>query len=382
MARIAYVDHSYHQKTRSTQFIPEILRRHGHTVDLFWDEYWKGGEEVSLDVVLGYDAIIMFQCRCSPHDRYYRLRHDNITHIPMLDQFAVYLGGMNSSIAYWEPFQGSKILSFSSAVHSIAASLGLRSLYVRYYQSSVPQTPIPQKGLHGFFWLRRTEQVSWPLLRKLIGETPFDSLHIHLAPDPGSPRPELPMETEIKAFNITTSTWFDKKEDFFAVLHRANVFFASRAEEGIGQSFLEAMARGQCVVACDNGTMNEYIVHGVNGLLYSVEEVAPLDFSLVGEMGRNALRSVEAGYARWLEQEKKIVEFILTPSPLLYRGYYRHAPLAHASSYGTDHTIHAIGVRCSLRQRLLEWRIIRRTQWLWRPVWCLIKPFIVKKKWL
>ena len=49
---------------------------------------------------------------------------------------------------------------------------------------------------------------------------------------------------------------------------RANVYFAPRLEEGIGQTFLEAIRWGRCVVAADNRTINEYIIHGVNGLLY------------------------------------------------------------------------------------------------------------------
>ncbi len=40
MARIAYVDHSFHRTTRSTEFLPEILERHGHQVQHFWDDAW------------------------------------------------------------------------------------------------------------------------------------------------------------------------------------------------------------------------------------------------------------------------------------------------------------------------------------------------------
>ena len=46
MARIAYVDHSYHRTTGSTAFLPEMLTERGHRVDIFWDEAWIGGEPV------------------------------------------------------------------------------------------------------------------------------------------------------------------------------------------------------------------------------------------------------------------------------------------------------------------------------------------------
>lgn len=378
MARIAYVDHSYHQKTLSNQFLSDILRRHGHTVDFFWDDTWNHGQGIEFDKVANYDAIIMFQACCFPKNQYYRLKHDNVIHIPMFDQFGIHRGGVENFCDYWESFQGCKILSFSTAVHSIATFFGLRSFHTRYYQPPESLNSIPHEGLHGFFWLRHEKHVSWPLVRKLIANTRFDSLHIHIAPDPHTPQPTLPTYEEVARYNITTSTWFADKQDFLKVLKRANVFFAPRAEEGIGQSFLEALARGQCVVARDNGTMNEYITHGINGLLYSAEDPKPLDFSNIYELGRNALRSVEAGYDRWQAQEKRLVDFILTPSPALYKGYYQHAPLAKEKNTKTlaETSLSMILPPIPLRQRLRERWIFRKTQRLWRPIWRLVKPFI------
>jgi hypothetical protein len=374
MANIAFVDHYYHKKTRSTQFLPDILRCYGHIIDFFWDESWRGGDSMALDSLLNYDVIIMFQACCNPRDQYYRLRHDNIIHIPMLDQFGTYQGAKHNYSAYWEVFQGCKIISFSSVIHGLATLFGLRSLHIRYYQPPEREFDIPgNDGLHGFFWLRHAGQVTWPMVRELIGGSRFDSFHLHIALDPHSPTPVLPTEEEIARHNITTSTWFENKEDFHSILSRANIFFASRAEEGIGQSFLEAMARGQCVVSPDNGTMNEYIVHGLNGLLYSAKSLAPLDFSNALELGRNALRSVEAGHTRWREQEERLVDFILTPSSVLYKGYYRHAPLDRPLSATEDGQTAHIRPSLLLRQRLSQWRILRYTERLWRPVWRKIK---------
>jgi len=368
MARIAYVDHSYHAKTQSTQFLPDILRRRGHSVDFFWDEEWRGGAAVPFSHVADYDVVIMFQSRCASSETHFRKLHPNVIHIPMLDQFGIHSGPHYHLGWYWEFFQGCKILSFSSALHAIATGFGLRSFSVRYYQPPKDYVPLAELP-RVFFWLRHEEHVSWPIVRTLLGETHFDSVHLHIAPDPHTPKPSLPTEMERKEYNIVTSTWFAKKRDFLDILERANIFFAPRREEGIGQSFLEAMARGQCVVAPDNGTMNEYILHGVNGLLYNPEHPAPLDFSRFTKLGEAARQSVAAGYERWLAVEDRLEEFILTPCTKAYQGFYQHMPLKKEDSPVGGVMLPPV----SLRQRIRNLSFMRKTEWLWLPVWWFIK---------
>ena len=327
MATVAYIDHSFHKKTLSTGFLPEMLRRHGHSVDYFWDESWTGGSPVSWSSVESYDVVIMFQAYCPILEQQYRQLHPNVIFIPMLDQFGLWQGPLFNLSRFWEPFQGSKIISFSSAVHAIAIGSGVASHQCRYYQEVSEKDLSRTDGLHGFFWLRREDQISWKIIRTLISESNFDSFHIHLATDPGSPQPELPSEEDIRSFNITTSTWFKDKSDLYDVLERANVFFCPRMEEGIGQSFLEALSRGQCVVAPNHGTMNEYILHGINGLLFDSSDPAPLCFDRVKIMGHAARESVAIGRRQWQEAEERLIKYIFTPSEVFYVGKYIHQPM-------------------------------------------------------
>jgi glycosyltransferase involved in cell wall biosynthesis len=206
----------------------------------------------------------------------------------------------------------------------MAMGFGIKSHVVRYYQAATQAADTAKSGMHGFFWLRREEQISWATVRKLIAGTHFDSFHIHLASDPGSPEPRLPSAADFEKYNITTSTWFENKSDFNAVLERANVFFASRMEEGIGQSFLEALERGQCVVAPNSGTMNEYIIHGVNGLLYDGQLPQSLDFKEYEKLGRRGQEGARRGRDLWEKSEADIVKFILSPSDVQYIGKYEH----------------------------------------------------------
>lgn len=380
MARIAYVDHSFHRTTKSTDFLPEILRRYGHEVDYFWDEAWQGGAPVRWPDVADHDVVIMFQSYCPPEDAHFRRAHPNVIYIPMLDQFGIWQGPIFNLTQFWEPFQGSKVLNFSNAVHCMATGFGLVSHFVRYYQPTHEYPPPPQNGLHGFFWLRRQPDLPWKLIRKLIDGTRFESFHVHLAVDPGSPMAELPLPEDIATFNITTSTWFENKSDLNTLMARANVYFAPRLEEGIGQSFLEAMARGQCVVAPNHGTMNEYILSGVNGLLYDIKKPVPFDFSNVHQLGRQAQLSTEVGRRRWNDVEQALVDFILTPSQALYVGRYQHPAMAMATGavvLADPPVSEVLSERTfvsALREASRRYALLRWTRVLLRPV----KNFIVR----
>ena len=346
MAHIAYVDHSFHQKSSSSAFLPEILRRHGHSVDIFWDHGWERGEEVPLSKLADYDAIILFQitgsfsgllCDHSP----------NITFVPMLDGYGITTGHAQSH-KYWRRFAGVKILNFSRTLHYIAIENSLVSQYYQYYQPPLSAPIAEQKGLHGFFWCRRPEDISWNHLRCLIGDTQFDSFHLHMVTDPAQPEPASPTEDEVLRHNITISTdWFDTKEDLLQLQRKANIFFAPRLEEGIGQAMLEAFCFGQCVVAPDTGTMNEYIVHGVNGLLYNPSNLKPLSFENAACLGQWGCKSGIVGYERWQEAEQQLVEYILTPS----RSCYKHASLPTRPSWFDRACTHSVTQFCKEKLR-------------------------------
>jgi hypothetical protein len=342
MVRIAYVDHSYHRTTGSTLFLPAVLVERGHRVDTFWDEAWIGGASVSWEQVAGHDVVIMFQSYCPIDDGSFRSRHPNVVYIPMFDQFGFSEHSAYNLATFWEPFQGSKVLSFSTSVHALATGFGIFSHRVRYYPEVQPTPLRTCGGLHGFFWLRRESELGWNVVRALVGSTRFDSFHVHLVGDPGFPPVQPPPAADLEALNVTTSTWFERRVDLDEVVRRANVYFAPRLAEGVGQTFLEAMCRGQCVVAADAPTMNEYIVHSVNGLLYDPGSPAPLDFSDAARLGEVARRGAIAGRWRWESSEEELVEFVLTPSSTFYGGGAQASAPATARASGMTKAVRSV----------------------------------------
>jgi glycosyltransferase involved in cell wall biosynthesis len=117
---------------------------------------------------------------------------------------------------------------------------------------------------------------------------------------------------------LTISQWVEKKEDIMAIIRDCDVYIAPRLEEGIGQSFLEALSAGLCVVAANNGTMNEYLVHGVNGILYNPSDMRPLKLTDIARIRENARRTAEELLMSWKHDQSRILDFILKPSSEFY----------------------------------------------------------------
>ena len=114
---------------------------------------------------------------------------------------------------------------------------------------------------------------------------------------------------------VKVSSWFADASQYRSQLAEANVFFASRVAEGIGMSFIEAMAMGLCVVSPSAPTMSEYIEDGVSGLLYDPNLPGPLDFSRAPALGAKARASCEIGRTAWLKAAPKIAAFLEEPAP-------------------------------------------------------------------
>jgi glycosyltransferase involved in cell wall biosynthesis len=323
--RIAFVDHSYHQKTRSTRFIREALFP-GQIVEDWWDDSWIGGTPVDTERLIsqGYDQIAVCQTE-TVAEALARHGCERVIFIPMWDSCQHLPGD------WWRALDGFRIVSFCRALHERVRRYELPSIHVEYYPDPSAVQPVADFAeLRGFFWQRRHD-LTWHHVLRLVGNTRFSRLHFHMTQDPSTPlaqqeaRPievggvEPPSPVTQERHHITLSHWFEQQCDYLGVLNGLNVCFAPRPCEGIGFSFLEAMAMGMCVVAPDAPTMNEYITDGVTGLLWNLDQPQSLDFSQAAELGRRARDKVAAGHQKWLSELPVLQEFVEVPSHRLSR---------------------------------------------------------------
>ena len=148
---------------------------------------------------------------------------------------------------------------------------GFSAEYIQFF-------PKPSEDTHEgddhsvFFWNRR-EAINVNLVGKLFAKYPLKLLHIHKALDPNQVYEEPKKQY---AEHIEYSTWYEQKAEMIKDIEKCAFYISPREKEGIGMSFLEAMAMGRVVVAPNQATMNEYIRHGENGYLYNLNKCTAL----------------------------------------------------------------------------------------------------------
>ncbi len=334
--RLAFIDHSFHRKSQASAFLVDILS-HEYEIDIYWDDSWQGGPRTDLKEIVQQDvaAVLFFQILLFPPGELALLRDKTVFLVPMFDGTPLLF---DHFWKYYAALPGLRCINFCRFLHLRLTKLGFNSRYFQYFptidaldttSNSTNNTGTKNEtnkatrnnppALKGFFW-QRTGRLTWAHIRQLIAQSDFSAITIHLAGDPPGCDYVLPTAAEKKQYHIETSKWFAGKDEYLELVKNANVYFAPRPTEGIGMSFLEAMALGKCVVAPDRPTMNEYIRHGDNGLLYQLKHPQPLDFSDLENICQRAQQFAQEGAEKWLQARTELADFAkprAVPGPLL-----------------------------------------------------------------
>nr|WP_241407662.1 glycosyltransferase family 4 protein [Clostridium beijerinckii] len=120
----------------------------------------------------------------------------------------------------------------------------------------------------------------------------------------------MPTQEDEERFNIVYSDWFETRAEYYECLKKQSIYISPRLYEGIGFSFLEAMAMGKVIVSVDNATMNEYIVHGKNGILFSIDDVKPIKFEDIKQLQLNSYNTIVQGRKKWEESIPSMLDYI------------------------------------------------------------------------
>lgn len=253
-----------------------------------------------------------------------------ITWIPMWDHARIY------SQDWWDRLPRTlRVVALSGAVHDCASSAGLETLDLRYHldPSDFPRAEWEQ-GRVGCYW-NRTGLLSPGAIERLCRALSLEQLLFRNQLDPrvsermGYELPSRLGNTEVEVIRPTS------RREYLEMTLRANIYIAPREAEGVGLTFLEAMARGCCVLGFDAPTMNEYIRHGENGLLFKssfsrLHPAALVRFARRSPhrvnvdqpwkrfadaehpaLGEQALRDQAAGHSAWLESLPSFRSFLL-----------------------------------------------------------------------
>ncbi len=263
MKRILFISHSFHSKTKSSDFFQSILEER-YTVETLGIDPFQ--EETSLwdkIEVAKYDILIFWQIVYPPEFSDKFSKHNTIF-VPMIDE-EFKRGRDDYSRLY--PYRNLKILAFCEVLHRRYTTLGLDSTYLQYFPE-----PKPFEGgdtTRAFFWFRGPLPLETILSH--LDEWGITQLHVHNSPDPGYLLKKVSNRDQ-RRYNITYSTWFKERSELDSLLKERGVYIAPRLVEGIGMSYLNEMAKGKCVITPDFPTHSEYVEHGVTGFLFDPQK--------------------------------------------------------------------------------------------------------------
>ena len=271
---ILFVDHTCHRKTRSADFFLDILRAR-HTVDChYYNAYYDG--KIPQSKIAAADLIIFWEFL--PGRFKIAINGKPCLFVPMYD---------NEWGSKWQwrriAKSGMSVLSFCDALTRHAKSCGVKNILTVHYAmdpSRFPQnTGDPRKAL---YWDRGNFPES--TIRALFESDALDELVVQ--------RDFLP------------------PKEYAAFLDHFGVYIAPRAKEGIGMAFLEQIARGKCVIAHDDATMNEYITDGQTGIIRNFsapqKKISAADIRTILP---NVRTLADKLYSRWLQERDAIIPF-------------------------------------------------------------------------
>ncbi|WP_171097553.1 glycosyltransferase [Ruegeria sp. HKCCD7255] len=313
--RAAFIGHTFHEKTGSSKFFQEIVSKFFEVDSFFFDPADPYGFDYTPFLDNEYEHLFFWQSELAASRLYHHVSGQfNI--IPMYD------GSIQLKEEFWQRFPRATFVSFSFAMHSILQAARCNSVLVRYYPEVETRLWQADGPLSAYFWERRpgTDYDGETVIEacRVLG---IQKLQIHLAGDFSSEIEERKATLLASAssggptIELAFSQWYESKAQAIAEARKHAVYFAPREAEGIGMSFLEAMASGQIVIGPDKPTLNEYISDGETGFLlgknHGSESLPSLTENGLLEMSDRILESVARGRKNWLQDVKRL-EDVLT----------------------------------------------------------------------
>lgn len=298
MKKILFIDLEFHIKTTSSRFLYELLEENFLVDKCFLDIYGRVNGVPKEHTACYYDYLVLWQVM--PERRYIEaFSYGKGILFPMYDD------ALHRTIDEWNEYRDFTIINFCKTLHDYLSVNGFESRYVQYFPK--PQEIKDYGNVDSLFFWQRTNKIHVNQILSLCKNLNLKKVHIHKAVDPFF---YYIAADERFCYDFSYSSWFPEKADLLDVMYRAAYYAAPRKYEGIGMSFLEAMAMGRCVIAPNYPTMNEYIEDGVNGILYDYESPADIVAYDVRKLQENAYRFIEAGYKKWLNDKYHILEWI------------------------------------------------------------------------
>lgn len=292
--RILLVDHECHRTTKSFDFFAALLRRSFEVEIFYYERHYR--VRIPKDKLAWADVIVYLEFLPSR----FRIAEPGkrCVFVPMYD---------NEWDSNWQwrriADSGMAVVSFCGRITEHARKCGVQNLLdVRF---ALPPSPDPGNPRVAVLWDRG--QVGIDQVRKLFAPGDLDKLIVVRRPG-GRKEPE-PIPDEVReAYHVELHEGdYLPDEEYRALLAEPGIYIAPRFKEGIGMTFLEALAAGKLVVSHRDATMDESIEDGVDGRLVDMRN--PGRITLPETPVNVRLERARQRHERWKTDETRILDF-------------------------------------------------------------------------
>ena len=299
MKKLLYIGHSFHNKTNSTKFLLDLFTTKYEVTKFDYDPYNDTFEKLKELSGKSYDVVVLFQIMPSISLLKKIISYKHIAFFPMYDDTR----NLNNSL--WYEYRECNIINFSKTLHKKCMDYGFSSYYIQYFPEPMEVKDWGDESSI-FFW-QRINKINPNVIKKIINPMKVSKFYLHNVPDPKNKMYYPSKEWDGK---VEYSTWFESRQELLAYIQKAAIYIAPREYEGFGNSYLDAMACGRCVIALNNPAMNEYITHGKNGFLYSLDKLEELNLKDIRKIQQNTINYVKKGREHWINKKSNILHWI------------------------------------------------------------------------
>ena len=299
MKKLLFIGHEFHKTTKSSYFMQELLAEKYEIESFYIDPYKITDTDFAQISGKTFDILVLWQVMPSLMELEKYIKFKTCAFFPMYDHTKT----LNSPL--WNEYKNCNIINFSKAFHKTCKEGGLSSYYIQYFPK--PADILDEGDEKSIFFWQRSDKITTKTLEKVIDIKKIDKLYLHKNTDPKNKF--IPPSKNLES-KVVYSSWFDTKDEMQKYIQKSALYFAPRRYEGIGMSFLEAMAAGRCVIAPDYPTMNEYIKNRETGFLYDYKRPELLTLSNIRKIQKNASEYIKQGYEKWKKKKYKIFEYI------------------------------------------------------------------------
>jgi glycosyltransferase involved in cell wall biosynthesis len=221
--------------------------------------------------------------------------HARLVWIPMWDDVR------RRSQGWWQKLpKNLRIVAFSGEVRKRAESAGLQTLSIKYFKDPAKFEPAHYDGKRILFYWNRTGLVEPGFVQDFC-----DALDINILLFRRNIDPRIPVHLEYSLPKKLGNTIVQEvpgiealtRDEYLDIFNQVNIMIAPRSSEGVGITYIEALARGCAVFAFNGPTMNEYIYHKRNGYLFNSHSYTP----------GNLIRYHHSSLNRWIAEKKSTV---------------------------------------------------------------------------